>query len=652
MGTDLAAVLSKTPDRDMRWWLADKITSSDEGTRTMQDDDARRERCRRFVNRCKSLMERSRSRIEMYLHFARLYYGYAMNGIGPESYAEEADVLDAEPIADNLARVLVKSALPRVCKGKPRPMFATVNGRWDDRVRAIKTERVVAADFQRMGLHKSERWLIRVGAVFGMSGWHFYDDGSDMPRVDRVLPWQLIVDPRDAYHGEPRSLMLWRYVDRSVLMTLYPKHAKQIAEAKLDAQWLDWLDPTSDTKDKCDGLFVWFGWHLRSGEKADDGRYMVAIQGMEEPIVDKPWDDDGYPVEIFRWEEPLMGFYGEGLVREITGHQDELRRITRAIRLGLRSGVPRTWVPRGSQVSPSDIDDRIGTICEYTGNQAPVTTAPNAVSAQWLDWRREIRSDGINQGQVSELAAYSNKPAGLNSAVAQQTYMDIEDTRFLDPAENREALFVGAALQVVRIRKAIAKRNGGKVVAWQSKRNTWMEVSWDEVDLEGVAYTMQVYPVASLPSEPAGQSDLVELWLQRGIIDQDTYRELLKLPDTDGYSDMMSAPKDFVMQQLEEMIMEPYAVQAHPDPTIGYEVAFRMGRLVYAAARRDGCPEDRLRKVRQYLVEAEAELRKMAQPSAPAPTDVVPPPIPGAPQVEPMPLPGAGPQMPMAGGMQ
>lgn len=245
---------------------------------------------------------------------------------------------------------------------------------------------------------------------------------------------------------------------------------------------------------------------------------------------------------------------------------------------------------------------------------------------------------------MSQMSAASQKPAGLNSGLAIQRYDDIEDTRFLDPAEAWEDFACDSADQLVRLHKRIAAETGEHEVRLydSSRRRCGPALDWSEIEMDRDAYVLQVYPVSQLPSTPAGKSDLVESWFATGVIDADERRIMLDLPDTEAYSGLRNAVYDLTCQQIEQMLFD--GKQARVDPTQGPAMPVRLGKMYYCAAKRDGCPEERLKLVRRYLDEA-AMMQAANEPkAAPAPMPGGAPPMPGAgpmPELPPMPMQGA-----------
>ena len=572
--------------RDDRWWLA----------------DTPEERAENMMRVAKRTRQTQGDKISMYLHFARLYLGYNVQGLDPVTYMEEPDPLDSEPMSENVVRSIIKAAMPRVCRGAAKPMVLTEAGKWNDRNRARKLERVISGDFERCGVYDMWRTMCRDGAVWGTAAIYVYEL-DEAPAYERVYPWQLVVDQREGYYGRPRSIARWARVDRLVLSNLYPAKAIDIMAASVERFDNDALE--AYPHESADQLLVWQAWHLPSCKGAGDGRYVCGVAN-DILLADEPYEHDSFPFVVFRWDQPLIGYWGEGIAREIAGHQYEIAALTRAMRQGIRSAVTRTYVPRGSEVMLSDLDDRVGTMIEFSGNQVPITVVPQAFSADWASWLKQTTEGAFRQAGVSQLSAASQKPAGLNSGAALMKYDDIEDTRHLAAAQTAEQCIVDLAKLTVRIRKEIG---GGKgLSAWDAGKSIYRSIDWDEVDLDEDVYTVRVYPVSSLPSTVAGKTEIVEQWFQSGVIDADQRRQLIDVPDTEEFQQLHNAPVDYVWQQVERMLCD--GKPQRPDPTVSMSTAIKTGRLAYCAALRDGCPDENLQLLRDYLDEAVSRINQ------------------------------------------
>jgi len=137
--------------------------------------------------------------------------------------------------------------------------------------------------------------------------------------------------------------------------------------------------------------------------------------------------------------------------------------------------------------------------------------------------------------------------------------------------------------------------------------------------------------VSQLPSTPAGKVDLVESWAASGLIDENERRQLLDFPDTEAYSDLHNAAYDYTWNCLESALYD--GKPQSPDPTVGWEMPLKLGRLAYIAAKRDGCPEDNLQLVRDYL-DACVSLKKFEEMKLEPETNpaMSPGPAPGTPE--------------------
>lgn len=547
----------------------------------------------------------------------KLYEGAGID-ITREVQGGDDDPLRRIPIIRNLCRKIVRSSVTRVCKGRPRAMLLTTAGKWRDRVRALKLERVIAAQMKETGWYDVAESMVRDAAV--------NDSGTGFGRIyhrdgrlccERIYTQEICIHPRDAVFGVPRNVFRWHAIDRAVLREMYPNKASKIdklAAMQLDDRWsYDLVEERSPDPQIGEDICVWTCHHLASGPGAEDGMWCVVAGDV---LLDSGECDEHFPYLMYQWEAPLTGFWSIGQVRDIQGHQYEVQAVTHASRLALRGSVPRTYVPKSAKIRAVDLDDRIGTTIEYYGQTPPMFVAPPPYAPGWLQHMQYIAQCADDDTGTSAQASKGELPPGVRSGIAIERVNVLDDTRFLVQARNYEALICEAARVLIDLNVELAEEGSGyKVRGWDKKRLT-DRVAWRDLQLDAEEYVVQVYPVSALPSDPVGKTDLVEQWFQTGLIDADTRRELSGFPDTDAYADLIGAPRDWVTTQIESILLDGVGLEkAQPEPMMDLACAWKLGLLYYAAANRDGCPEERLTVLRRWLEKVKG-LADAAQPAA------------------------------------
>jgi hypothetical protein len=163
------------------------------------------------------------------------------------------------------------------------------------------------------------------------------------------------------------------------------------------------------------------------------------------------------------------------------------------------------------------------------------------------------------------------------------------------------------------------------VVLDRDKR-TIAQVKWSEVDMDGDAYVLKVFPASSLPTSPAGRIAAVGELLGIGVIDAEAAKRLLDFPDVEDELSLARAGQDHIDHCIEMALDE--GVYIPPEPFDDPAFAIKRVTAAYMRAKDDGVEEERLDILRDFigatvaLMQSAMAAQQAAQAGpAPAPTD-------------------------------
>ncbi len=586
---------------------------------------------------CDSLAERQKGRIEQLLRCARLYGDMPMLGFGAYSYARsDTSARSLGRLSLNVVRNCADAVTAKITKSKVRPMFLTSDGDYALQQRAKKLQRLTEGMFYEHGVYNTTPKCFQDATVFGTGVVHIWREGDDI-RTERVFQGELMVDDAEAVYGDPRSMYRQKFYDREVAKELWPDHAEAIENAPCasDAEEAVLVDTTSDL------IRVREAWHLPSGKKAKDGKHAVCIEGHT--LFSEKWEKDYFPFAMLRWGNPLLGFWGNGLADQLAGIQLEINKLLRQIQQAMHLGSTlKVFVEKGSRINTSQLLNEMGIIIEYTGTK-PDYSAPQTVNPEVFAHLDRLYSRAYEICGISQLSAASQKPSGLNSGAALDSYSDIESERFIAIGRQWEEFHVEIARQQV----ALAREIPNFSVVSMGRKNI-EAVKFSEADLSEDSYRMQVFPASALPRTPAGRLNMINNLLQMQLIEPQEAKRQLDFPELDDYMSRADAWIDEVLDELCDMRDngEPHV----PDAVVNYDEAIRLASGFYLESKRKGVPEDRLDLIRDYLADL-ADMKTQSQPppapAMPGPTDPMmgpagPMPPPGGPMAPP---PGAPPPM-------
>ena len=377
-------------------------------------------------------------------------------GLGLGRWSGEATRFGA--LSLNAVRAACQTASAKLLENAPpRAQYVTDEADWDTQRRAKGMTRLASGALYECGFDEQARGDTLISAALGTAVSKILEVHGK-PTVERVLPWELLVDPKDGFDGKPRSLYQVAPIDREVLRRRFPardgedeeQRARAIdgaGEAGLDA--VDWQESTLDE------VVLLEAWHLPSAPGADDGRHVLATDAGV--LLDEPWEEPTFPFAFFRWTRPLTGFWSPGVGDEVWTLQYEINLVLERIRQMLHTvAVPRVWLEEGSSVSPGPLTNEIGARMYYRGAK-PVIEAARAVSPELWQYLEYLWAKVFSILGISELAASSLKPAGLDSGRALRVYADLTSGRMRGWALAWQEYYLQVSQQLVALLRRGAK---------------------------------------------------------------------------------------------------------------------------------------------------------------------------------------------------
>ena len=559
---------------------------------------------------------------------ARLYGNLPVMGPAGISFTRTtAPAPTRDRITYNLVQSCIDTAVAKISKNRPKPYFLTNGGDYKERRKAKKLNRFTDGLFYECGSRLMAPAAFRDAAVFGDGVVHVFNrDG----RVswERVLSSELYVDDIEGFYGFPRQMHRVKSIDRQVVLESYPKFEEQIRLADKIAATL-----TAEPQFVSDQIAVAESWHLPSGPKAKDGRHVISINNCV--LVDEGYTRDFFPFARMRWCPRLWGFWSIGLAEQIQSIQLEVNKI---LWLCQRSyhlmGTFKIWMSHDSKMATEHFNNDIGSIIR--GSTEPKYLIPQVVPGEYYAQLDRLIKLAYDQSGVSQLSATSQKPAGLDSGKALREYADIESDRWQTIGQAYEQFHLDLARLSIEVVKDIVKEQRsqdkvkGSYKVKAASARFLAEIDWNEIDLDDDAYTMQVFPISSLPQDPAGRLQTVQEYAQAGFIDARVAKKLLNFPDLEAQDSLSSAVEERIEAALDAIVDGEEYVP--PDPFMDLSLARQMALEVYNAGCRDGLEEDKLEGLRTFLAQLDTLGTAMAPAAAPGMDG-------GAPTAAPMPTP-------------
>lgn len=577
-------------------------------------------------------------RMRQYLVSARLYGNILVTGPNGLSYSKLQTTVPSmrERISFNVVQSATDTIVSKITKSRPKPLFLTSGGDYQQQRRAKKLNKFVEGLFFEQKAYVKGALAMRDGCVFGDGLLHVFPR-NERVCFERALPHELFVDELESFYGEPRSLYRVTAVDREMLAEQYPDFRDEIMKAPPASP-----DNTAISRTVSDMVEVREAWHLPSSDKADDGAHCISIEKC--CLFEEEWTKRYFPFAAFSWDKRLHGYWAQGLAEQIQPLQIEISKLMTVIQRSFHlGGTFKVLVENGSKVVKEHLNNDVGAIINYTG-QKPEYVVPPLVPPEIYNHLKTLRDAAYEQAGVSQLSASSKKPEGLESGKAIRAFNDIESERFVTVGQAYEQFYLDLARLAVDCARDIAKRHKGKYAVRVPNGKDVLDLDWSDIDLDEEAYVMQTFPISSLPSDPSGRWQTIQEYVAAGWITKRQGKRLMNFPDIEAVEGLENAAEDYITQILDRIVDEGEATP--PDPLDDLELARTLALEYYQRGKSQGLEPERLELLRVFMqqiddLRAMQEAEKMAQ-QMPPPGMMppgMPPPGPevgGPPQAVPM----------------
>lgn len=534
-----------------------------------------------------------------------------------------ASVLSSQTLTVNVVRSVVDTATALVgARSRPKPSFLTSGGTFSERDRTKRANRLLEAIFRDGKAHEVALRAFRDACVddCGFVRVHAEDGRVCFERVD---PLTVAVSAVEGRNEKPRSLYVVDIVDRATLKARFDVSARSsLARAIDDAPSVSWDtgDPPEwqdEGAGASDVVRVFEAWRLPSGPDEEDGRHVIATE--TDVLVDEPWTRSRFPIVAFRWASRVSGFWGYSLTEEVAPLQRRISHtVTRMAKALDRVAVPRVFVQKGTTIPTPRLDRTIGQIVEYVGEK-PIIDVPPAIGPEWFQHLQWLIQQAYDISGVSRMSATAQKPAGLASGEALREYNDLAADRAMAVSRAWEAFHVELAQAAVDVLAADeAEEAGEREYIATEGRSEAMTLRWRDVAIDRDAYVITAHPTSMLARDFASRKQQVEEMVQAGLIEVDSARRLLELPDLDRELDLANAPRNVVEKTIDAMLRD--GVYIAPDPRHDLEYAVRLATQTIALEELNGASPDDigLELLRQYAEAAREMLARAQQQDAAA----------------------------------
>jgi len=583
------------------------------------------------------LQKNQQPRMRQQVVSARLYGNIPMGTSAGASYYRAAQSQPAvrDRITYNAVQSIIDTVTARIGENKPRPFYLTSNGDYRQQRRAKRLNQFVEGVFYENKTYDIGLKAFRDAAIWGDGFIHVFGRGGRVVH-ERVMPSEVRVDEIEGQYGFPRRMHRLKVVDREELCTYFPEARAEIDRAQKA------LDVTnSSIANLADMVTVVESWSLASPDadgKLVGGKHAITlVSGNHMLLEPEEYPYDFFPFARIPWCERPVGYWSQGLAEQLQGEQLELNKelwlIQRSMHL---AGSFKVLVQNGSKIVKEALNNDVGAVITYTGTEPRYITPAPINEAYFQNTERIIQRMYMKAG-VSELAAKSSKPAGLNSGKAIREFEDVESERFRTIQRQNDNLYLDIADLTKTVAKEMAREGRVLPVRVPDKRSfATIEFKRDIGIFDDSDFVRQCFPVSRLPRDPAGRLQTIQEYIQAGFMTPRQGRRALDFPDLDAVESLANAQEDIVTKVLDAMVDD--GEYSPPEPTDDLAMAKETCLEYIQRYRALDLEPERMDLLRRYN-EQVTELMNMATAAMAPPPMMGAPGAPGAPQAAPMPPP-------------
>jgi hypothetical protein len=320
------------------------------------------------------------------------------------------------------------------------------------------------------------------------------------------------------------------------------------------------------------------------------------------------------------------------MVDEVNPIQTEINKLLYFTGQAMHYGsIPRWFLPNGTTIPQGSMRNSAASIIPVTGGGMPQYYAPNPVSPQVVQHIQYLVSQAYAIVGVSQLSARSEKPAGIDSGIAMQTYNDIESERFVLAGQSFEQMYVEAFEKTIYVAKEISAVNPEFEVMSSNPRVGLERINWSEVDLDIEKFQIQPFPTSALPQTPEGKLNRLNEWVKMGLITTEDMMEMVDFPDVQELRETRDASIIAIKELCAKIIETGEPVMPSKFDNVAYGVEY--GTALFLNLRTRGAPENILIALQEFIDECLTIKQEAEAQAVPPPTEQPLPMLPPPPQV-------------------
>lgn len=551
------------------------------------------------------------------------------------------DPIFATRVSLNVIASCVDTATSEISANRISPFVLSDGGDWQTRRRAKKlTQWSRGIRYAQRG-HEICTDAVRDGLMYGTGLTKVCNSGKKVT-LERIDPRNFFVDEVETRWGPPSQLFEVRLASRAKILAQYGKDEGEDKEAIERANKESTTNPGRWVQaiTVSDNIRVWEAHYLAPDEDTP-GRHVIVLESGE-VLLDEEYEYEVGPYVAWHYSPPAHGFWGTGMIELLRDAQLAINVICIALSQSAYGSMKSiTYVPEecGINLEAYNNNPRGGAI-KVAGTVFPQHVTPAPISPEYVNLLMMWVNYAYQISGVSQMRAAAQKPTGITSGLALQTYSDEVDKRFAQFQTQVEQGYCDVANLNIRTARDIAKEGRGGYEVRSPGSRFVKSVNLKDAILKDDEFVIRTWPVNQLEQTPAARRQQAQEYIQAGIIPVRDALEVFGMPDIDSFANQEYADIERIEWVLDRICDEQiYDSACVPDHNDNLPMIVQMTRSMINVARSSGAPPEVVGLLEQYQEAAMTLLQESQQPTAapgaPALPPGGPPAAPGVPQAHP-----------------
>ena len=429
-------------------------------------------------------------------------------------------------VQQNIIKSCVDTLVSKIAAQKVRPFFNTVHGSFRDFQICKQAQQYFDLLYDMQNVGQTVDMAFRDCCIFS-KGVIYCDEVEK--KIKRAMPFNVYTRPSEETYGKLTRIY---YKQKGYPVTLLGENIKE--KIKVD---LDYVDV---------GIYYDIENHVKA--------YYIPQGAENNNLIVEKYERDTLPFVFIHYSNPVVGSDATSIVDLLYGIQIEIDTILQKITEASRLNPALTFfVPEGSQVKVSQLNNRVGNIITYrpTPNMtaSPVTTAtPAFIDDQYIQLLDNLKTTAYELTGISKLSAQSAKPVGIDSGLGLRTITNIESERFQTQFNQVIRMYV----EVARTCISVFDPNDDILPQDQKRVN----IKWKDIVDEYEKMSIQYSGADALSKDPATKLQQLQVLAQAGVISQTRIAQLMEIPDLESGYSMANNSINAVMTVIDDCIMK------------------------------------------------------------------------------------------------